>query len=83
MAKITKSLVDYIAKVPKSEKLQIEMSEYLVEWCTKEKRNYLKHRIELKLSQLYLKVNEPSVALKIIDPILIEVRKADDKLLLV
>ena len=45
MAKITKSLVDFIAKVPNSERLQIQMSQYLVEWCIKEKRNYLKHRI--------------------------------------
>lgn len=30
MAKITKSLVDYIAKVPNSEKLQIDLSQYLV-----------------------------------------------------
>lgn len=59
------------------------MSEYLVEWCVKEKRTYLKNRIELKLAALYLEVGEPSVSIKIIDPILIEVRKADDKLLLV
>ena len=83
MAKITKSFVEYIAKSPKSERLQIEMSEYLVQWCIKEKRNYLKYRIELKLAALYLQVNEPSMSLKIIEPILIEVRKADDKLLLV
>jgi len=83
MAKIIKDLVEYIAKIPKTEKLQIELCEYLVEWCVKEKRNYLKNRIELKLADLYLQVGEPSIALKIIDPILIEVRKADDKLLLV
>lgn len=45
MAKITKNLVEYIAKVPNSENLQIELSEYMVEWCIKEKRNYLKNRI--------------------------------------
>lgn len=43
----------------------------------------MKNRIELKLAALYLEVGEPSVSIKIIDPILIEVRKADDKLLLV
>ena len=59
------------------------MCEYLVEWCVKEKRTYLKNRIELKLSGLCLDIGEPSKALSIIDPILIEVRKADDKLLLV
>ena len=35
MAKITKSLVDFIAKVPGSENLQINLSEYLVDWCIK------------------------------------------------
>ena len=39
--------------------------------------------MELKLSTLYLEVGEPEKALKVIEPILIEVRKADDKLLLV
>jgi 26S proteasome regulatory subunit N6 len=63
--------------------LQIELSEYLIQWCVKEKRTYLKNRIELKLAGLYLTVGEPSKAMDIISPILIEVRKADDKLLLV
>lgn len=54
MAKIIKSFVDYIAKVPNSQTLQIELSELLVEWCVKEKRTYLKNRIELKLAGLYL-----------------------------
>jgi len=54
-----------------------------VDWCVAEKRTFLKHRIELKLASLYLEVSEPDKAMKIIEPILIEVRKADDKLLLV
>jgi 26S proteasome regulatory subunit N6 len=54
LAKIVKSLVDYIALVPRTERLQIELSEYLIQWCIKEKRTYLKNRIELKLAALYL-----------------------------
>lgn len=83
LAKITKGLVDYIAKVPHSERLQIDLSIWLVDWCIAEKRTYLKHRMELRLASLYLEVGEPDKAMKIIEPILIEVRKADDKLLLV
>ena len=45
LAKVTKGLVDYIAKVPGSEHLQIKLCEWLVEWCVQEKRTYLKHRI--------------------------------------
>lgn len=83
LAKITKGLVDYIAKVPGSERLQIELSQWLVEWCVTEKRTYLKHRMELRLATLLLEVGEPDRAMRIIEPILVEVRKADDKLLLV
>lgn len=54
LAKITKGLVDYIAKVPGSERLQIKLSEWLVEWCIAEKRTYLKHRMELRLATLWL-----------------------------
>lgn len=54
-----------------------------MEWCIKEKRTYLKNRIELKLAGLYLEIGDPEKATRIIDPILSEVRKADDKLLLV
>lgn len=83
MAKITKGLVDYVAKVPNSEQTQIKLCIWLVEWCVQEKRTYLKHRMELKLAALYLDVGEPDKGTKIIEPILVEVRKADDKLLLV
>ncbi len=54
LAKITKGLVDYVAKAPKSEALQIELTEWLIEWCVAEKRTYLKHRMELRLASLRL-----------------------------
>lgn len=54
-----------------------------MEWCVREKRSYLKHRMELKLAGLLLEVGEADRGMKIIEPILVEVRKADDKLLLV
>ena len=42
----------------------------MVEWCVREKRTYLKHRIELKLAGLLLEVSEPDKATRVIDPIL-------------
>lgn len=83
LAKITKGLVDFIAKTPGTEQLQIKLCIWMIDWCVKEKRTFLKHRIELRLAGLYLDVGEPEKGTKLIDPILIEVRKADDKLLLV
>lgn len=69
--------------MPNSEDLQIELCKYLIRWCVEEKRTPLKHRIELRLATLYLTINKPADALDIIDPILVDVRKADDKHLLV
>ena len=57
LAKITKGLVDYVAKAENSEQLQIKLCIWLVEWCVTEKRTYLKHRMELKLAGLYLEVD--------------------------
>ncbi|MCB0369849.1 MAG: hypothetical protein KDD45_10535 [Bdellovibrionales bacterium] len=33
LAKVTKGLVDYIAKAPNSEQLQIKLCLWLVDWC--------------------------------------------------
>lgn len=35
LAKITKGLVDYIAKVPGSERQQISLCEWMVDWCVR------------------------------------------------
>ena len=82
-AKIIKSLIDKAALVPRSEQVQIELCNYLIRWCEEQKRTYLKHRIELRLATLMLTTGKPNEALQIIEPILSEVRKADDKHLLV
>lgn len=55
----------------------------MIKWCEDQKRTYLKHRIELRLATLMLTTGKPDEAANIIDPILSEVRKADDKHLLV
>lgn len=59
------------------------MCESLIQWCINEKRTFLKHRIEIKLSQLLLTTGKSARALEIIENLLKEVRKADDKHLLV
>lgn len=82
-AKIIKSLIDKAALVPKSENVQIDLCHYLIKWCEDQKRTYLKHRIELRLASLMLNTGKTDEALNIIEPILSEVRKADDKHLLV
>jgi 26S proteasome regulatory subunit N6 len=72
-----------VAQVSGSEQLQIDLCRYLIDWCVQQKRTPLKHRVELKLAGLLLTTGKPDEALRLIEPILLEVRKADDKHLLV
>lgn len=54
-----------------------------MKWCEEEKTNYLKLRVQLKLSQLYFAHLKFQPALDIISELLAEVRKQDDKHMLV
>eukprot|EP00439_Symbiodinium_sp_Y106_P029279 s89_g3.t1 len=77
-AKIVRHLIDLLAKTENSQALQIEMCKDCIEWCKGEKRTFLRHRVETRLAGLYL------AELKYQDSkLLSEVKKLDDKLLLV
>ncbi len=83
IAKIVKVLIDFVAKIPNTTEIQISLCIKLIEWCKEEKRNYLRHRIEIRLATVYYQAETYLEAIKIIDPLLKEIRKADDKHLLV
>lgn len=82
-AKIVRSIIDSIAKIPGSTQLQVEVCKEQVEWARTEKRTFLKQRIELRLASLYLETKSFSDSLAMIGTLLTEVKKLDDKLLLV
>jgi 26S proteasome regulatory subunit N6 len=82
-AKIVRALIDMVAKVPGSQALQIEMCKDCIEWCKGEKRSFLRQRVETRLAGLYLVVNKYQDALELLGKLLVEVKKLDDKLLLV
>ncbi|GMH36290.1 hypothetical protein BSKO_04158 [Bryopsis sp. KO-2023] len=82
-AKVVRTIIDSIAKVPDSTQLQLEVCKEQVEWARQEKRNFLRQRIEARLANLYLESREFSAALALIGSLLKEVKRLDDKLLLV
>jgi len=82
-AKIVRKLIDLLSDIPNSESLQIDMCKDCIEWCKVEKRTFLRQRVETRLASLYLSVNKYQDALQILERILTEVKKLDDKLLLV
>jgi 26S proteasome regulatory subunit N6 len=82
-AKIVRSIIDSIAKIPGSTQLQVDVCKEQVEWAKTEKRTFLRQRIELRLATLYLDINDFLESLALIGTLLSEVKKLDDKLLLV
>lgn len=82
-AKIVRSIIETTAKIPNSTELQLKLCKEQVEWARSEKRSFLRQRIELRLATLYLETKEFQQALGLIAGLLSEVKKLDDKLLLV
>mmetsp|Transcript_36886 Transcript_36886/g.82029 ORF Transcript_36886/g.82029 Transcript_36886/m.82029 type:complete len:419 (+) Transcript_36886:135-1391(+) len=82
-AKIVRSIIDSIAKIPGSTQLQVDVCKEQVEWAKSEKRTFLRQRIELRLATLYLETKNYQESLALIGTLLSEVKKLDDKLLLV
>eukprot|EP00798_Chlamydomonas_sp_ICE-L_P016740 gene16740-23011_t len=79
-AKIVRSIIDSIAKIPGSTQVQLEVCKEQVEWARTEKRTFLRQRIELRLASLLVDTQDYAAALTLIGT---EVKKLDDKLLLV
>jgi 26S proteasome regulatory subunit N6 len=82
-AKIVRTLIGMVSKVPGSEALQIEMCRDCIAWCKSEKRTFLRQRVETKLAALLLDEKQYQEALELLAKLLSEVKKLDDKLLLV
>lgn len=82
-AKIVRHLIDLLAKTENSTALQIEMIQDCIHWCKGEKRTFLRHRVETRLASLFLQTLKYQDALELLTKLLSEVKKLDDKLLLV
>lgn len=81
-AKVVRTIIETIARVPDSTQLQLEVCKEQVEWAKSEKRTFLRQRIEARLANLYLGSKDFSAALALISRLLSEVKRLDDKLLL-
>jgi len=76
-------LIDSVGQIPNSLDFQMKLCRDSIEWCIQEKRTFLKQRIESRLASLLLQHRDFKDALRLISSLSSEVKKIDDKLLLV
>jgi 26S proteasome regulatory subunit N6 len=81
-AKIVRNMLNIVATVPDSLSIQIDLCQDVIAWCKLEKRSFLRQRIEAKLAALLLQQKQPMRAMTIIDDLLTELRRLDDKQML-
>lgn len=82
-AKIVRTVIDAMAKIPGTEEAQVSLCNEYVDWCIQERRAFLRQRIQTRLANLYLSTGRFQQALKLLAELQLEVKKLDDKQLLV
>ncbi|KAF4576434.1 proteasome subunit S9 family protein [Pleurotus pulmonarius] len=81
-AKLIRTLLDFFNAIPNSQQIQIRVLKDNIEWAKREKRIFLKHSLETRLVSLQLDTAQHKPALTLIDTLLTELRRLDDKLIL-
>jgi len=83
VAKIVRGVLESLSKIEGTVERQIALCQSVVEWAQQEKRTYLRQRVQSRLASLYLFKENYSQAITLINALLSEVKRLDDKLLLV
>jgi len=78
-----RTLIDLLTEITGARNLQIQLCQECIVWATEEKRIYLRQSLETRLIALYLDNRQFTEALKLIGTLLTELKRLDDKMLLV
>lgn len=83
--KIVRTVIDMVSKTggPDSLQLQADLCHDSIAWCNKEKHSFLRQRIEARLAGILFEQDQFQKALDLITRLLREIKKLDDKQLLV
>ncbi|TFK63028.1 hypothetical protein BDN72DRAFT_848108, partial [Pluteus cervinus] len=81
-AKLIRTLLDFFNDIPDSQLVQIATLNDNIVWAKGEKRIFLKHSLETRLVGLQLETQQYKVALALIDTLLVELKRLDDKMVL-
>jgi len=84
MAKVVRAVLDTVCSLAPTEyDMQAEICRSIIEWTRKEKRTFLRQRVEAKLTWVLVEQKDFGPALTLVDGLLYELKKLDDKQLLV
>ncbi|GAB9463042.1 26S proteasome regulatory subunit n6 [Globisporangium polare] len=86
--KIVRTIIDMVAKVKVLDtdlalQLQADLCLDSIDWCNREKHTFLRQRVEARLASIYFQQQKFQIALDLINKLLREIKKLDDKQLLV
>ena len=76
-------MFEKINEIPNTELLQIELGKKIIEWCKKEQKTFLRHRMMIKVSNILIDCEKYKEGLDLISMTHYEVKKMEDMLLLV
>lgn len=82
-AKLVRKLIDLVGTIPQAVDTQISLCEECIEWTRQEKRTFLRQRLQTRLAALYFEREEYEDALELLEGLIRQVRRLDDKALLV
>mmetsp|Transcript_31440 Transcript_31440/g.70667 ORF Transcript_31440/g.70667 Transcript_31440/m.70667 type:complete len:445 (-) Transcript_31440:314-1648(-) len=82
-AKMVRTVIDIVCEAPGALEVQMGLCEQVVAWCLAEKRSFLRQRVQTKLAGLMLKAEKYTEALSLVSKLIKELKKLDDKQLLV
>lgn len=82
-AKLVRTLIDTVATIPDSLDLRVTMTKESIAWTVEEKRTFLRHRLQTKLADLLRRQKEFPQALELLTTLIKEIKRLDDKNLLI
>jgi 26S proteasome regulatory subunit N6 len=76
-------LIDLFSDIPNTTEVQIEVTRECIEWAISEKRTFMRLNLQTRLVSLYLESKKYHEALQLSASLLRELRRLDDKMVLV
>ncbi|KAF1820597.1 PCI-domain-containing protein [Dissoconium aciculare CBS 342.82] len=82
-AKLVRQLLDLFTAIPNTTDIQISVTKSCIEWAVSQRQGFLRQNLEVRLVALHMQTQSYYDALTLINSLLKELKRLDDKLVLV